>query len=131
MWRLVVVVALFVLLTTSAEIPATRPHFRNVAGQSRFTYRSRNDFHSDRKYFQQPMCGGIGVLDYDGDGWMDLFFSNGAKLPELKRTDPSFYDVLLRNKGDGTFEDVTAKAGVSGEQRGYSYGVTTGDYDND
>ena len=37
-----------------------------------------------RKYFQQPMCGGIGILDYDSDGWMDIFFSNGAKLPELK-----------------------------------------------
>ena len=47
---------------------------------------------------------------------MDIFFSNGAKLPELKKTDASFYNCLLRNKGDGTFEDVTAKAGVAGEQ---------------
>ena len=35
-----------------------------------------------RKYFQQPMCGGIGILDYDGDGLVDIFFSNGAKLPD-------------------------------------------------
>jgi FG-GAP-like repeat len=58
---------------------------------------------------------GIGILDYDHDGLMDIFFTNGAKLPELKKTNSSFYNCLLRNKGDGTFEDVTKKAGVSGE----------------
>ena len=57
------------------------------------------------------MCGGVAIFDYDNDGRMDIFFTNGAKLPELKRTDPSFYNCLLRNKGDGTFEDVTRKAG--------------------
>ena len=60
------------------------------------------------------MCGGIAILDYDSDGRMDIFFTNGAKLPELKKTDSSFYNCLLRNKGDGTFEDVTVKAGVAG-----------------
>jgi hypothetical protein len=77
------------------------------------------------------MCGGVGVLDYDGDGLMDIFFSNGASLPDLRRTDSSFYSCLLRNKGDGTFEDVTAKAGLAGERLDFSYGVAVGDYDND
>src|SRR3989449_6695696 len=77
------------------------------------------------------MCGGIAVLDYDGDGFMDLFFTNGAKLPELKKTDPSFYHCLLRNRGDGTFEDVTEKAGLAGAGLGFSFGVAAGDYDND
>jgi hypothetical protein len=77
------------------------------------------------------MCGGIGILDFDNDGRMDIFFSNGAQLPELKKTNPSFYNCLLRNKGDGTFEDVTAKAGIAGEHLDYSYGVAVGDYDND
>ena len=40
------------------------------------------------------------VLDYDGDGLMDIFFTNGAKLPELKKTGASFYNCLLRNKGE-------------------------------
>ena len=62
---------------------------------------------------------------------MDLFFTNGAKLPELKKTDASFYNCLLRNKGDGTFEDVTAKAGLAGENLGFGFGVAAGDYDND
>jgi len=70
-------------------------------------------------------------LDYDGDGRMDLFFTNGAKLPELKKTKASFYNCLLRNKGNETFEDVTRKAGLDGRGIGYSYGVAVGDYDND
>jgi hypothetical protein len=77
------------------------------------------------------MCGGVAAFDFDNDGFVDLFFTNGAKLPEMKKTDESFYSCLLRNKGDGTFEDVTDKAGVAGEGLGMSFGVAAGDYDND
>lgn len=45
------------------------------------------------------MCGGIAALDYDHDGKYDIFFTNGAKLPELKKIDASFYNRLLRNRG--------------------------------
>jgi hypothetical protein len=62
---------------------------------------------------------------------MDLFFTNGAELPALKKATPSFYHCLLRNKGDGGFEDVTKRAGLSGESLDYSYGVAAGDFDND
>ena len=62
---------------------------------------------------------------------MDLFFTNGAEFPELKKTNPSFHHCLLRNKGDGAFEDVTKRAGLSGENLDFSYGVAAGDYDND
>jgi len=118
------------ILTTAIGASLRRPRFTDVAGKSHITYQSRNDF-SVRKYFQQPMCGGIGVLDYNQDGLMDLYFTNGAKLPDLKKTDASFYSYLLRNKGDGTFEDVTARAGLTGAQMDFSYGVAVGDYDND
>jgi hypothetical protein len=104
--------------------------FTNVASHSSFNYRTNNDF-TGRKYFPQPMCGGVGVIDYDNDGRMDLFFTNGAKLPELAKTTPDYYNCLLRNRGDGTFEDVTAKAGLSGASLGFSFGVAVGDYDND
>ena len=77
------------------------------------------------------MCGGVAAIDYDNDGKMDLFFTNGAKLPELAKTTPAYYNCLLRNNGDGTFEDVTAKAGLSGANLGYSFGVAMADYDND
>ena len=62
------------------------------------------------------MCGGVAVIDYNNDGLMDLFFTNGAKLPELEKTSPAYYNCLLRNNGDGTFEDVTAKAGLTGSR---------------
>jgi hypothetical protein len=112
-----------------AATPA-RPHFTDIAGKSAITYRSNNNY-TGRKYFPQPMCGGIGILDYDQDGHMDIFFTNGAKFPDLKKTDASFYNCLLRNRGDGTFEDVTRSAGLTGENLGFSFGVAVGDYDND
>ncbi len=108
----------------------TRPHFTNIAAKSKFTYRSNNNY-TGRKYFPQPICGGVGILDYDQDGKMDIFFTNGAKFPELKKVDPSYYNCLLHNRGDGTFEDVTRKAGLAGEDLGFSFGVAVGDYDND
>jgi enediyne biosynthesis protein E4 len=104
--------------------------FTDVAPKSTFAYRSNNDF-AGRKYFPQPMCGGIGVVDYDNDGRMDLFFTNGAKLPELKKTGSEYFNCLLRNRGDGTFEDVTAKAGLDGADLDFSFGVAVADYDND
>jgi enediyne biosynthesis protein E4 len=124
------IAAIILLIPSGVPAPVKRPHFTDVAPRSRFSYISNNDL-QQRKYFQQPMCGGIGILDFDGDGWMDIFFSNGAKLPELKKTDPSFYNCLLRNKGDGAFEDVTERAGLSGKHLDFSYGVAVGDYDND
>jgi enediyne biosynthesis protein E4 len=104
--------------------------FTDVAGRSSFAYRTNNDF-SGRKYFPQPMCGGVAAIDYDNDGKMDLFFTNGAKLPELKKTTPAYFNCLLHNNGDGTFEDVTAKAGLSGADLGFCFGVAAADYDND
>jgi hypothetical protein len=104
--------------------------FTNVAGRSSFRYRTNNDY-TGRKYFPQPMCGGVAAIDYDNDGRMDLFFTNGAKLPELTKATPDYYNCLLRNKGDGTFEDVTAKAGLNGAALGFSFGVAAADYDND
>ncbi|MGB7167935.1 MAG: CRTAC1 family protein [Acidobacteriaceae bacterium] len=104
--------------------------FTDVAGKSSFTYRTNNDY-TGRKYFPQPMCGGVAAIDYNNDGFMDLFFTNGAKLPELVKTTPEYYNCLLRNKGDGTFEDVTAKAGLSGASLGFCFGVAAADYDND
>ncbi len=104
--------------------------FEDIAARSQFKYFSNNNY-TGRKYFPQPMCGGIAILDYDHDGKMDIFFTNGAKLPELKKTDASFYNCLLRNRGDGTFEDVTDKAGLTGADLDFCFGVAAGDFDND
>ncbi|MGA2740917.1 MAG: VCBS repeat-containing protein, partial [Bryobacteraceae bacterium] len=107
-----------------------RPHFTDIAPKSNFAYRTDNNF-TGRKYFPQTMCGGVAALDFDNDGRMDLFFTNGAKLPEMEKSDPRFYNCLLRNRGDGTFDDVTARAGLLGKDLGFSFGVAAGDYDND
>lgn len=104
--------------------------FTDVAGRSNISYKTNNDY-TGRKYFPQPMCGGVAIFDYDNDGFMDIFLSNGAKLPGMEKVGTAYDNALLRNKGDGTFEDVTLKAGLLGKQTGYSFGVAAGDYDND
>jgi hypothetical protein len=104
--------------------------FTDISGKSDSSYRSNNNF-TGRKYFPQPMCGGVAAIDYDDDGWMDLFFTNGAKLPELKKTGPEYDNCLLRNNHDGTFTDVTEKAGLLGKDLGFCFGAAVGDYDND
>jgi hypothetical protein len=88
----------------------------------------RNDA-AGRKYQVETVLGGLGVIDFDGDGWPDLYCVNAAALPSLKKSDPRFYNRLYRNNRDGTFTDVTLKAGVQGH--GYEMGLAVGDYNND
>jgi len=128
-----VVFALFeagLAASPAAEPAAKRPTFRDVAAHWPFRYISNNSLHG-RKWFPQPMCGGIAVFDYDNDGRLDIFFTNGARFPERRRTDESFYNLLLRQKPDGTFEDVTERAGLLGKDLDFNFGVAAGDYDND
>ena len=82
-----------------------------------------------RRYLPQTMGGGVAVFDYNNDGLLDIYVVNGATMPALVKDGPQYSDRLFRNNGDGTFTDVTATAGVSGQ--GFSIGVTIGDYDND
>ena len=82
------------------------------------------------------MGGGVAIFDFNNDGLMDLFFTNGAALragmrkdDQPDKTDPKYWNRLYQQKPDGTFLDVTEKAGLKGV--GYSMGVATGDFDND
>jgi hypothetical protein len=92
--------------------------------------------HTSKKYLPETMGAGVAVFDYDNDGKLDIFFVNGAALsdPTAKGTipaksGPNYWNRLFRQKTDGTFEDVTEKAGLQGA--GYGMGVAVGDYDND
>src|SRR5712692_4262866 len=88
------------------------------------------------KYLIETMTGGVAIFDYDQDGWPDIFFVNGARInnPQhdgelLDKSSPEFRNRLYRNKRDGTFTDLTAKAGLDGIS--YGMGVAVGDFNND
>ena len=102
--------------------------FQNTAPANGLDFVLHNDA-AGRKYQVETVLGGLGVIDFDGDGWPDLYCVNGAALPSLEKSNPRFLNRLYRNNRDGTFTDVTQKAGVQG--RGYDMGVAVGDYNND
>ena len=77
----------------------------------------------------ETMIAGVALFDFDNDGYLDVYFVNGAAIPSLKKESPKFWNRLYRNNRNGTFTDVTEKAGVMGD--GYGMGVAIGDYDND
>jgi enediyne biosynthesis protein E4 len=77
----------------------------------------------------ETMVGGVALFDYDNDGYLDVYLVNGAAIPSLQKESAKFWNRLYRNNRNGTFSDVTEKAGVRGE--GYGMGVAIGDYDND
>ncbi|HYS04786.1 MAG TPA: CRTAC1 family protein [Candidatus Dormibacteraeota bacterium] len=83
-----------------------------------------------RKYYIETVPPGVCFLDYDRDGWQDLYFVQSGPLPGAPRPAGTPHSRLFRNKGDGTFVDVTDKAGVA-DASGYGNGCTVGDYDND
>src|SRR6266853_935366 len=72
---------------------------------------------------------GVALLDYDNDGWLDIYLLNGSTFPALKGKESSPRAMLFHNNHDGTFTDVTDKAGVANERWGF--GVAVGDFDND
>jgi hypothetical protein len=91
------------------------------------------DFHltcgsPQKLYIMETMCGGVAFIDYDNDGWPDIFLVNGSTLEDSK-TGKGPASKLYHNNHDGTFTDVTEKAGLA--HRGWCFGAAVGDYDND
>jgi len=98
----------------------------HAAGLDKFHHRSGEP---EKRTILATPGSGVAVLDYDNDGWLDIYLLNGSTVAALEGKEAAPRAMLLHNNHDGTFTDVTEKAGVANERWGF--GVAVGDYDND
>ncbi|NND46769.1 MAG: VCBS repeat-containing protein, partial [Woeseiaceae bacterium] len=106
----------------------TNNYFRDVAAAAELDFVHVNGA-SSRKYLPEIMGAGGSVLDYDNDGWMDIYLVQSGQLPGSDVAVSAGGNRLFRNRGDGTFDDVTSSARVG--DTGYGMGAAAADYDND
>ena len=118
--------------------PASTDHappawFVDVAAKAGITVRNVNGSVDSKRYIIEATGSGVAILDYDRDGWPDIFLVNGTDLPSKstsnKTTQNKPSNHLFHNNHDGTFTDVTVKAGII--STGWGQGACVGDYDND
>ncbi len=102
--------------------------FEEIADRSGLRFASDSS-PTPNKNQPETMVAGIALFDYDNDGYLDIYFVNGAAIPSLEKESPKYWNRLFHNNHDGTFTDVTEKAGVAG--KGYGMGAAAADYDND
>jgi hypothetical protein len=120
---------------TSETAVATSGKFVDITEKLGIHFRQQSS-KTTKKYLLETMGSGVAVFDYDNDGRLDIFFANGARIDDPmpkgaipQKDGPEYWNRLYHQKPDGTFEDVTANAGLAGN--GFSTGVAVGDYDND
>jgi hypothetical protein len=114
--------------SSKASEPAIPVHYTDVRESAKITFQ-QDSTQTEEKYYLETMGTGVAWIDYDQDGLMDLYFVQSAATDLYKPPHP-IRSALYHNNGDGTFTDVTEKAGVGGEGH-YGQGVAVGDYDND
>src|SRR5690349_15380997 len=103
-------------------------HFEDIASKAGLTMTNVSGGVNTKTYIIETTGTGVAVFDYDNDGWPDIYVVNGTKLEPLP-TGKAPTSHLYRNNHDGTFTDVTEKAGLT--HTGWGQGVCVGDYDND
>src|SRR5438034_373571 len=102
--------------------------FTDIARSAGLEARNYFGGETTKKYILETTGCGVAFVDFDGDGWLDLFLVNGSRLEGFSRgQEPTNH--LYRNNGNGSFSDVTGKAGLA--RSGWGQGVCAGDYDND
>ncbi len=132
--------AVLLLLTTGCkeEVNKVRPVVRGKdASSARFIEKSaaagitfqHTDGSTGEYYIVETLASGVGLIDFNNDGHLDIYFLNGCPLPPPEDLASCPPNALYRNRGDGTFEDVTRQKGL--EARGFSIGCGAGDYDSD
>ena len=124
-WKSLLICLQLSALGSSVLGPITFEEFADSAG----VHFKSNSSPTPLRHQPETMLGGVAVFDYDGDGYLDIYFVNGAELPSLVKSGPQYKNRLFHNNHNLTFIDVTDKAGVGGT--GYGMGVAVGDYDND
>jgi len=125
------IVILVTALTFAPHPGSTAPseiRFEEIAARSGLNFTTASSPTPNKNQIE-TMVAGVALLDYDGDGYLDVYLVNGAAIPSLKKESPTYWNRLFHNNHDGTFTDVTEKTGVAGA--GYGMGVAVGDYDND
>ncbi|MGI8988338.1 MAG: CRTAC1 family protein [Bryobacteraceae bacterium] len=115
------------ILLLSADIP--QPAFVDIAKSAGIDVVVRSGT-PDKKYLMETVTGGVCLLDYDNDGKLDIYFVNGSNMTAYLASRPGYGNRLYHNNGDGTFTDVTVKAGVGGGI-GWGMGCSAADYNND
>jgi hypothetical protein len=103
--------------------------FKDIAKEAGLTVWQHKMGTPEKKYILEATGSGVALLDYDNDGWLDIYMVNGSTFEALKGTVEAPHAALFHNNHDGTFTDVAAKAGVTNDRWGF--GVAVGDYDND
>jgi hypothetical protein len=103
--------------------------FSDISKQSGLTSWRHTMGTPEKKYILEAIGSGVALLDYDNDGWLDIYLVNGSTFDAYNGKAPAPKAALFHNNHDGTFTNVADKAGVTNERWGF--GVTVGDYDND
>jgi tetratricopeptide (TPR) repeat protein len=112
--------------------PVVIPRFADDAASAGVGFVQANADVKGRLIPPVTASGGVGLLDFDNDGWLDLYLVQGGPFPPKAQTRESRVgDRLFRNRGDGSFEDATITSGIGAMSRGYGHGVAVGDIDND